>query len=130
MSDKLVTFIFFIIAGIFWVVKQVYEQRARKEASMRRQEKPESSFFEDDNNEYNFEEFESDAIKTPELAKALQIAKELQLKKESSPAPLLNEPEILEPTKPSHYAKLLRQNSRQAIIMQEILSPPKALRRN
>ncbi|MDD2479192.1 MAG: hypothetical protein PHS31_04815 [Victivallaceae bacterium] len=130
MSDKLVTFIFFIIAGIFWVVKQVYEQRARKEASMRRQEKPESSFFEDDNNEYNFEEFESDAIKTPELAKALQIAKELQLKKESSPAPLLNEPEMLEPNKPSRYAKLLRQNSRQAIIMQEILSPPKALRRN
>lgn len=121
MSENLITFIVFIIAGIFWVVKQVYEYRARQDANIRRRENSQPSILEDDD-EYSFEEFE--IVRPPSLAPAPSPEK-------NKPAtPVLSEPvKVVSGTK-NRYARMLRENTMEAIVMQEILGPPKALRRH
>lgn len=130
MSDNRITFIILVISGIIWGIKKIIEKNTVANAQSRSRESNNSDdYFADDAPFFLPEEEEKDYFNDvkskPELPpEGVPMQKYLPDKiSKQFPAPLEDLPVTRE-----GFAATLRQNAAQALVMQEILNPPKGLR--
>ena len=142
MEDA-ISAIIFVIGGLIWVGKKIYEAKQHAKANAPSYEAPkarsyqkpqpheeplildsdwteeeERAFFGNQNNQYN---------QKPEIVSLEETPRPQPVAAATSPAPLPVASPVRR-TQLKRYSKLIKMNSKRAFVLSEIISAPKALR--
>lgn len=116
MDDLLILIGFFIFGGIFWVIKKVAEKSVRQETS---------------SSGKSFDLYQEFDEQDPEEVDAFEEAEITQVKTSKMEPELAEKPQtIMSQSRLSAHGMtaFIRKNPDKAILLQEILGPPKGLR--